>query len=198
MNLANDLLTLRRLSTAQRGCFSKDDLATALAEPHPSALVRRLTALQAHGILTRVSRGWYVTADFDRLVLSQRLAPSSYLSLETVLGAHGVIGVRPEHRIVAVKEGKTRTYESALVTVEHLGVQAHLLFGWELAGTVKRATPEKALLDALHFYQHGRRLPFDPYSDVNARRLNRARLDEYLQRYKNPKFVAFVEKVLAS
>jgi hypothetical protein len=155
MNLPNDIATINRLSTPQRGCFSKHDIQTALNEPHASALVRRINALQAHRILRRVTRGWYVTADFDPAVLSQRIAPASYLSLESVLGAEGVVGVRPERRVVAVKTGKARTYESDGISIEHLAVQPALEFGWHLDGVVRRATPEKALLDALYFYQHG-------------------------------------------
>jgi hypothetical protein len=196
MNLPGDIEAIKRLSSAQRGCFSKADIQTALAEPHASALVRRISALQTHNVLRRFSRGWYVTADFDAAVLSQRLAPTSYISLESVLGDRGIVGVRSERRVVAVKSGKARAYGDDII-IEHLGVDPSLAFGWDLDGVVRRATPEKALLDALYFYQHGRRLPFDPYSDVIIERLDRARIDGYLKRYKNPKFVVFVERVLS-
>lgn len=92
--------------------------------------------------------------------------------------------------------GKARTYGGDPVTIEHLGLDPALAFGWELDGIVRRATPEKALLDALYFHQHGRRLPFDLYSDVNVQRLDSARLKDYLQHYENPKFVASVRRVL--
>ncbi len=196
MNLPGDIEVINRLSAPLRGCFSKADIQTAFAEPHASALVRRINALQTCDVLRRFTRGWYVTADFDAAVLSQRLAPTSYISLETVLGDRGIIGVRPERRVVAVKSGKARTYGDDTI-IEHLGVDPSLAFGWHQDGVVRRATPEKALLDALYFYQHGRRLPFDPYSDVIIGRLDRARIDGYLKRYKNPKFVAFIERVLS-
>jgi hypothetical protein len=52
------------------------------------------------------------------------------------------------------------------------------------------------VLDTLYFHLRGRRYPFDIYSDIALHKFDKARLRDYVSRYRNPKFVAFVEGVL--
>jgi hypothetical protein len=188
---------LQRLGPPQGGVFSKADLQTALADPHPTQFARDVRELEAGGVVRRFTRGWYVTADFDLPTLCQRLAPDSYVSLETVLARALWIGPKPTRSIAAVKTGKSRVYEGLGYRVEHLHVAPHLHFGFETDDRgVKLATPEKALLDMFYFHQRGRRYTVDIFSDVQPVNLDTDRFKFYLSRYRNPKFVTFVRKVL--
>jgi hypothetical protein len=196
MKLVNDARAIEEAAATQRGVFSKADLQTLLAEPHPSAFARRARALEEHGLLRRFCRGFYVTDTFDLPTLSQRINPDSYVSFGTVLARELLIGPRSARRVVAVKTGKSRTYEGLGYEVVHLHVTPHLFFGYAPTDGVRFADAEKAVLDVLYFHLRGRRYPFDIYSDVDYGRLDRRRLDSYLGRYRNPKFVAFARGLL--
>jgi len=196
MNVATDSQLISRLAAAQRGVFSTADLRTALAEPHAAAFGRRIRALQAHNVLFRFIRGFYVTDGFDLAVLSRRIAPNSCISFETVLARNLVIGANPVRRVVATKVGRTRSYAARGFEIEHVGIAARLLFGCEDIDGVLYADAEKAVLDVLYYHLRGRRYVFDIYSDINLRKLDMGRLREYLRRYRNPRFVAFAKRVL--
>jgi len=196
MNALADAQLLDRLDTEQRGVYSKGDLQTAFGEPHPAGFVRRVRTLLDHGILRRFCRGWYVSEDFDLATLSQRLAPESYISFGTVLSRDLIIGTSADRQIVAVKLGRPRRYACDGYVIEHVGITEELLFGFSTVDGVQYANAEKAVLDALYFHVRGRRYPFDIYSDIALHKLDKARMADYLNRYRNPKFVAFVEGVL--
>jgi hypothetical protein len=197
MNSIADAQLLRRLESGQRGVFSKGDLQTAFAEHHPAAFVRRVNMLMENGVLRRFSRGWYVTEEFDLATLSQRLAPESYISFSTVLARHLIIGPNPEGRVVAVKNGRPRRYDHEGLIIEHVSVKEDLLFGFDVEDGVRYADAEKAFVDTLYFHLRGRRFPFDIYSDMAIEKLDKAKVRDYLARYKNQKFVTFAKGLLA-
>lgn len=196
MNVVADSRLVAGLREAQGGTFSTADLHTALAEPHPAAFKRRIRALLDLEVLLRFTRGFYVTEEFELSVLSQRIAPSSCISFETVLARNLVIGTNPDRRIVATKEGRTRRYAARGFEIEHVGISPHLSFGGECVDGVRYANSEKAVLDVLYFHLRGRRYAFDLFSDMNLRKLSRKRLRDYLGHYRNPKFVTFAKRVL--
>lgn len=197
MKYTTDARIIEKVRPAQRGVFSKADLQTLLAEPHPAAFARRFRALEENGVLRRFCRGFYVTESFDLLTLSQRIAADSYVSLDTVLARELLIGPRPSRRVVAVKIGKARTYEGLGHEVVHLHIAPYLAaFGYAATNGVRFADAEKAVLDTLYFHLRGRRYPFDIYSDIAFDKLDRRRLESYLSRYRNPKFVTFVRGLL--
>lgn len=196
MNAIGDSRLVTSLGDAQGGVFSTADLRAALAEPHSSAFSRRVRKLLEHEVLFRFTRGFYVTDEFELPVLSQRIAPDSCISFETVLARRLVIGASPVRRVVATKVGRTRRYAARGFEIEHLGISAHLSFGSEHTGGVRYANAERAVLDVLYFHLRGRRYAFDIYSDIQRRKLDVGRLRRYLRRYQNPKFVAFAKRVL--
>lgn len=122
--------------------------------------------------------------------------PESYLSFGTVLAAELVIGSVPATTWYAVKTGPSRTYRGAQLTLDYAGIARRLFFGYEIREGVRYATPEKALLDTLYYYTSGRRFSFSVYEDINLERINRSLVREYLARYRNPRFVAFVKEYL--
>lgn len=196
MKYAIDAGEIERVNGAQRGVFSKADLQTLLAEPHPAAFARRFRALETNGVLRRFCRGFYVTESFDLPTLSQRIAPDSYVSFGTVLARELLIGTWPVRQVVAAKVGKSRSYAGLGYEVVHLHIAPHLAFGNAASDGVRFADAEKAVLDVLYFHLRGRRYPFDIYSDIDFHRLDRGRLDAYLNRFRNPKFVVFARGVL--
>ena len=196
MKIVDDIDLIRRLAPGQRGVFSKGDLQTALAERHPAAFARRVNALVDRQVLSRFIRGWYVTPEAVLPVLSQRISPESYISLETVLSDALMVGVSQELGVTAVKTGRSRVYEGAGLRITHLGVKSTLLFGFKTTDGVRRAEPEKAVLDTLYFHLRNRRFPFDIYSDIDYSGLDQNIMSSYLNAYANPKFVAFVKGVV--
>ena len=149
-----------------------------------------------NGVLRRFTRGFYVTEAFDLPTLSQRIAPDSSISFGTVLARELLIGTSPDRQIVATKVGRTRTYSGLGFEIEHVGISPRLCFGHNYTNGIRFADAEKAVIDVLYFHLRGRRYPFDIYSDINFRKLDAKRVRSYLQRYSNPKFVAFAEGVL--
>ena len=107
-----------------------------------------------------------------------------------------LIGTSPDRRVVATKVGRTRRYAARGFEIEHVGISAGLSFGCKPTDGVRYADAEKAVLDVLYFHLRGRRYAFDIYSDINLLKLDSGRMHEYLKRYRNPKFVAFAQRVL--
>jgi hypothetical protein len=196
MNAAIDLLEIQSLQAAQGGVFSLADLRAALDEPHRAALFRRIRQLLATGVLSRCTNGIFVTKQFDLAVLSQRIAPDSAISFETVLARELVIGPSPSRRISAIRNGRSQTYEARGFEVAHHHLSPNLRFGEETRDGVRYTVPEKAMLDVLTFHLRGRRALFDVRTDVNLDKLDVDLLREYLGRYKNPRFVAFARDAL--
>lgn len=191
-----DSRLLAKLAPAQGGVFSTVDLKMALAEIHPAAFGRRIHSLMDEQVLFRFTRGFYIVEEFDLAILSQRIAPQSVVSFETVLAHKLIIGTNPRQRIVATKVGPTRSYSARGFEVEHVSLSKHLSFGWSTADGVRYACAEKAVLDLLYFHLRGRRCVFDIYSDLNLRKLDMELIHEYLMHYRNPKFVVFAKRVL--
>ncbi len=199
---ASQLLLLQSLEPRHKGVFSTYDLTHLLAAPTPLQFSRRMQPFLKEGILRRFCRGYYVTANFDLTWLSQRLAPDSALSLGTVLAQSGLIGNIPQKTVYAVKIGKSRLYQSRFGAIVHLGysspsVGRRLWFGYTIGSQgIRSADREKAFLDTLYFYQSGHKFSFNIYSDIAVDKLDGKKLEGYLKRYKNPKFVTFVKGVL--
>jgi len=191
-----DAERIRDLASAQRGVFSSSDLHVLLADPQPTGFLRRVRTLEQAGVIRRFTRGMYVRDGFDLPTLSQRLAPDSYISFGSALARHLVIGTLPERHILAARPSTAHTYTGLGYEVVHVHIAPHLDFGHNVEQGVRWADAEKATLDTLYFHLRGRRYPFDIYSDIDPARLDRARLELYLERYRNPRFIAFARGVL--
>ena len=198
---AKNLLSLQRLSQQHRGVFSIYDLGNFFLTTDLASLKRRLRPFLKEKIVQRFSRGFYVMEGFDLELLSQRICPQSAISLGSVLAKEMLIGTIPHKTVYAVKQGKTRTYQSSLGQIIHLGFTSKkkdsVWFGYErVENGIRYANKEKAFLDTLYFYQLGYRFPFNVYSDIQVGRLDLKILKKYLVCYKNPKFKKFVEGVI--
>jgi hypothetical protein len=178
------------------GVFTLSDLRILFNKDNPVLLHRRIKAFQENGVFARFHRGYYVTASCDLESLSARIYPNSYISAGNVLSREMIIGAVPSKTVYAVKPGRSRTFEGSCGKLVYLGVLPHLMFGFRREGPRGYAVPEKAFLDVLYFLQKGRTFSFDPFSDVDQTRVDKALILDFLSKYRNPKFVAFVKGVI--
>ncbi len=191
-----DAELVRKYSARMGGVFSTADLGNLFAEQNQVLLHRRIGILREAGILRRFCRGAYVTPEFRPEVLASRIVEESYLSLGTVLAREMMVGTVPARTMYAVRVGKNRIFRGPGLTLEFVGLKRSLFFGYTAAQGIRYATAEKALLDTLYFYLHGRAYSFDIYRDVDVSRVNRGLIDQWLTAYRNPRFVSFVKGFL--
>lgn len=200
VNVMNTILKitqkLQELSPAQRGVFSVADLKNLIDPINKATLYRTLKQMVDADIIRVFCRSFYITKEFDPQVLSQRICANSYISFGTVLAKNFLIGSVPKYRLLAVKIGQTRIYQNSDYRIEQLSTKPELFTGYENTNGVNIATPEKAFLDTLYYYQKGMKFSFDIYSDIDYDGLDREKLNKYLKIYKNKKYVAFVNGVI--
>lgn len=194
-NLLKDIEIVRKFSQELRGVFTLSDLKAMFPVENAVMFYRRLARLESSEIIQRFSRGIYVTEGLDLAVLSQKICANSYVSFETVLARELVIGTVPANMIRAVKLGNSRTYRSDKFSIVQLKIAEDLFFGFENENGVNFATKEKAVVDVLYYYNKGLKFYFDVYSDMNLELIDIKKINEYLARYKNPKFVKFAENI---
>lgn len=194
--MVEDLKTIEKFSPDMGGVFTLSDIKSLFSFKDINSFYRRLASFEASKVVQRFTRGIYVAERFDLAVASQKICQSSYISFETVLARHLIIGTIPTNTIRAVKIGKKREYKFQNYAISHLGVSKHLFFGFEKINGVNYATKEKALLDTLYFYNKGLPFYFDIYSDIDLSSIDKKTIKKHLAAYKNPKFVKFVKSFL--
>lgn len=192
----SDLTRFQQYADDLRGVFPTADLANCIGERTPLRLARALDTLCRNGALHRAQRGIYVTPNYDLAMLAARIFPRGYISCDSALAHHGLIGSIPEYRVAIVGTGRSRRINIAEKSIQYLALQSRLCFGFaRLQSGVPMADPEKAWLDLLYFYVKGHRFVIDPRREIDVRRLRRARIAQYLTHYANPKFVRFVKGI---
>lgn len=191
--LIKDIKLIEKYSGEMSGVFSIRDLESLLGQKQKVILYRRLSVLEKEGILTRFTRGYYTTPQFDKEVLTSRVNGNCYLSLGTVLAKYLLIGSVPTMTVYAVKTGKTRSYESPYLNLLYVGISKNLFFDYTVENGVRYATAEKALLDTLYFYQKGHHFSFNIYDDIDISLIDRDHFNSSLQVYNNPRFVSFAK-----
>lgn len=145
---------LSRLKTATGATLRTADAMAILAinKDHASHVLSRLGA---SGHLIRLKRGLWAHADggIDSLSISGAItAPfPSYVSLQTALYYHGMVSQIPD-RTYCISIARTHSVATQIGTFSIHHVCEEFFFGYEETGTgsVKMATPEKALLDFLY------------------------------------------------
>jgi hypothetical protein len=196
INRLDDYRLIQKLAPQNGGVFSLSDLKSLFNESHPVPLYRRINALCRVSALMRFRRQFYVAEDFNPEVLTQRIVPEAYISFGNALARHLLIGSVPSKTVSAVKTGRNRIFRGAWGTIAFFGIAPELMFGFTLENGVRYATPEKAFLDTLYFYQKGRIFSFNVYSDIDFSRLDKKLVLRWLKKYRNPKFVSFVKGVI--
>ncbi|MCU0608783.1 MAG: hypothetical protein MUF22_03315 [Chitinispirillaceae bacterium] len=198
MNAAiSDYKAVRQWAGSMDGVFSRMDLENLFNLTNPVLFYRRLRVLIDSGVLCRFRREFYITEDCNLEALARRMYPDSYISMGSVLARRCLIGSIPARTVYAVKTGRNRTFSSPRGTIVYCGISPDLVFDCVVEDGVLRASPEKAWLDALYFYQKGFRFSFDVTGDVNLPLLDHVKIIGMLKKYQNPRFVSFVRGVLS-
>ena len=195
-NAISDLRLIEKYAPAMGGVLTTGDLRTLFGSNNSVLLHRRIAKMLKYRELRIFRRGVYVTNNYEPERLISRIYPDAYISLHTVLAQSLVVGPIPAKTAYAVRTGPAHTYKGPDLSIVVLRITKSMDFGTVIKNGIRYATPEKALLDTLYYYQKGRKPPFNIYQDFNLSRLNKKFLFDYLKQYKNPKFVQFVKGVL--
>jgi hypothetical protein len=191
-----DVGFLQKYSKELGGVFSNGDLCRLFGQSNMVLLYRRIKILIEEGYLSRFCQGYYFTPGFNKDALCARINPNSYISFGNILAKEMMIGSVPETTLYAVKIGRNRVYKGAGLTLVYLGMSVNTFFGYTVKNGIRYASPEKALLDTLYYYQKGRKFSFNIYDDVDVSRLNLDVLYGWLKKYRNSKFISFVKGYL--
>ncbi len=118
---------------------------------HASKVMERLCGASE---VVRLKRGvWGFSDRLEPLRLPEHLTSPlpCYVSLQSALFYHGIISQIPEV-VYAVSTARTRRWVTPLATVSIHHLNPLFFFGFETVGngSIKMATPEKALLDCLY------------------------------------------------
>ncbi len=189
---------IQRLGPEMGGVFTHADLSNLIGTRSPLQNNRIIARLARDGVLVRIQRGFYTTQKPDLWVLASRLRPDAVISMESVLAKEGLIGTIPEGIVSSIYPSTKRMFiETPFGLIRFFSIQKKLLFGISrMKNGVAIADKEKAFLDVLYFYTKGTTFVMDPITEINTRKLDRKKIETYLKRYKNPKFVTFVKGVL--
>lgn len=143
---------LRRLDRFGVEAFATRD-AAALLGVTPANAHMILRRLSRHDFLVHLARGrWGLARTLQRMLLPEHIAAPypAYVSLQTALFQHGLIGQVPAV-LYAVTVGRTRRVTTPAGTVSLHHLPPELFMGYELTPEgAKLATPEKALFDLLY------------------------------------------------
>ncbi len=175
------------------GVFRISDLKTILNETHPTSLYRTIDQLVEENQLQRFVRGIYISESPNLEILSQRIAPESYISFTRILSENHIVGVSPDFLVEGAKVGKNKTYKNGNIEIRHYGISKELFFGYKSENGILKATAEKAWLDVMYHHLHGTIFPFNVYEDLDKSKLDEAVICRFLKKYRNPKFVNFIK-----
>jgi len=197
MKIDNNFInSFNKLSLDQNGVFTLPDLNSIISPTSKVDLYRQIKKLTTQDILFRLTRGIYITSNFSIETLVVSITPEAYLSLEYALAYHNMIGTYANKKIRPIITSNIKPIEKNDIIIEFKKIQRKLVFGFNIVKGIRIANKEKALLDTLYFYQSGTKFYFDIYSDIDIEDLDRDLIQTYLKKYKNPKFVKFVEEYL--
>lgn len=187
---------IQKHSANHLGVFTITDLRNLFSPSDQTSLYRYIRILEAENIIKKYINGIYITPNFRLDAVSQKICEKSYISFGNVLAKNLLIGSIPKHKIYSVKIGKTKTYKNKEGDITHWGISKDLFFGYQIIDGIKYADKEKAFLDTLYFYQKGKKFSFNIYHDINFDLLDINKVNQYLKKYKNPKYISFVKGVL--
>lgn len=197
----SDIIVSKRIADFSgdlRGIFSTYDLCNAIGSQNPIANQRAIQRQVVEGNLTRVQKGFYVTQEFDLWMLAAQLNKNAYISMDSVLSKNGLIGTLTPRHVSLVGLAPNKTIEFGAFRIDRYSISPQLFFGYSDDETrpICVADNEKAFLDLLYYYNRGYRFAIDPKKEINIAKLDLKKLKLYLRKYKNPKFVRFVEGVV--
>ena len=178
------------------GVFSLSELSSLFDISSQQMLWIKIRQFEDAGLLKRYSRGIYVTQGFDRMILSAKVRTDSYVSFGSALAVYSLIGTESPFLVSCVVSSKASEYKGD-VNLSYAQISKNLYFGTTfLDNGVRIADAEKAVLDTLYFYSHKKTFYFNIFQDINFLALSKEKMDSYLDRYANPKFITFVRNTV--
>ncbi len=189
---------LQKLAPDMRGSFSTPSLFNLIGARSALGAQRAIKRLVNSGVLFRCQRGIYVTKNFDLWTVAARIDDeTAYVSMESVLAKNGLIGTVVDGHVSVVT---TKKYKRGCHVrdkrIDFYSIDQKLFFGFYNTRGILVADNEKAYLDLLYYYNRGHRFVIDPLNEVDCTQLNLSKINAYLKKYKNPKFVSFVKRKL--
>ncbi|MCL4078695.1 type IV toxin-antitoxin system AbiEi family antitoxin domain-containing protein [Coriobacteriia bacterium Es71-Z0120] len=174
----------------------------------PKDVRKQLSRWTRDGTVVQLRRGLYALGPRYRLrephpyEVSNALVPASYVSLETVLAAHGLI---PEavFSTTAVTTGRQGSRQTPFGFFVYQHIKPDLFWGYrsEPIGDGRSAlvaTPEKALLDLAYLRTHSDEMAFARELRLqNLETIDPERLGAFAERFGVKKVVRFARNVIA-
>lgn len=190
---------IQRLSPSLGSVFSYADLFNLIGSKIPLKNARTIQRLLREEVIFKVCRGFYITKNPDLWTLACRLRKETYISMDSVLAKNGLVGTLPEKSVSAISPcGLKQTLQTPFGVIRFFSIQRTLL-GYGISvekNGIRVANNERAYLDLLYYYLKGVRFVFDPLREVNIKKLNLKKMNQYLKNYKNKKFVRFVKGLI--
>lgn len=150
------------------------------------------------GAFIRLKKGFYCLKRYfpQEFSLANNLYSPSYVSLDSALSYYHLI---PEtiYSVTSITSKPTREFEVNGRLFEYRKIKKQAYTGYipqEIEGdVVYLATPEKAVADFLYFVSLGKR----NFNDrLRFEKIDREKLNQYLQLFGRKKLIAFVNKIL--
>ncbi len=190
------MLLLKKLEIVLNGIFTIEDLAILFPFKHTNTFYRDLRQFEKLNLLNRFCRGLYVSENYNLKYLSQKICEDSYISFETILAESGKIGAYNPLVIRSVKLGKNRQYEFKDTLIKHVSIDEKMYNFFEIQNGIKKAIPEKALIDCLYFQTKGMKFSFSLSEDIDIQQFDIKKIQKILSHYKNKKFIKYVQNIL--
>jgi predicted transcriptional regulator of viral defense system len=190
-------LKIKQFQEDMNGIFTTADLYHIIGAQNPIANQRAINRLVQSNALTRVKRGLYVSDEFDLWLLAMKIKTKCYISLDSVISKNGLAGTLSRNRISLVTLGKPQTLKIEKYRIDIFSISKELFFGFQKNDQgILIADNEKAFIDLLYYYNRGYKFIFDPRVEVNIDKLDLKKIEFYLKKYKNSKFIKFVKGIL--
>ncbi len=181
-----------------QGVYTYKDLFHLIGSQDERQNVRIINRLVDEGILFKVQRGVYINQTPDLWFLAKTIKPDCYISMDTVLSKNAFFGTITDMSISAIAPGIRKKFvKTPSGIIRFFSIKEDLIFGVDtLANGVRFADNEKAYLDLMYFYLKGERFMIDPRVEILMWKFDYKKIRTYLKRYKNPKFVSYIERIL--
>lgn len=184
------------LLKAQKGVVTTDDLKTIIQVNSSNELYRQIRKLISEKLLYKACRGVYVSNEFSPERLAFTINPNSYLGLNYALAYHNMIGTYSPKRIQVLSSKRHSSIKVNGIELEFKLLSKDYFFGLNTDNTIRISDREKTIIDVLFYYQKGTKYYFDIYSDIYLDGIDRKKINQYLSKFKNQKFVSFVKDYL--
>lgn len=190
-------IQLSRMQKNLKGVFCRDDLAHLFSTEKSITLSKRIEVLIVKGYLRRALRGYYYVPGATLINLAQRIFPNGYISLETALSLHGMIGTRAERRVeIITTNARPKTFVTDLGTINMKIIDPVYFSDFYHKEGLNVACAEKAFVDTCYFYFHKNNYGFSIGADINTIGLDQELVLKILANYKNKKFIIFTKGLL--